>query len=663
MQPAALSKAQRLASNKASDLDLLLPELECLRCCAPPAAHIAFPHVPDRDVPGAALQGGLAGTRRRLGGGGGRRAAMPLRAAAASEEAADLGSLFRDALSSPVVKKAAAPPAPAPAPAAALPDAAAPASGVTVDPVPGTEILQGAPAPQPPPAPSQGMDFVLEQLQQKPPGYGDSGAAAAKAAKAAAAPLADTLGEGLASAGKGLGEAGAAASKGLTSAADSVGDVLGGAAGALTGAAAGAADAAAAASQATDAFGSVLSGAAGGLSGAAGGLSGAAGGAASSVQQLLDGAAAELSSEAAALQASYESLVGGLTSTLGGVTSAVSSTVGGQVAAVADQLSGAVDAAAAALPPGAGDVLLAAGGAAAGALRQLSGLDPAAAAAAAGLGLGLPAALAWSAAYGGFAGALDPEEALEVLQTEAAVLVDVRTEQQRVERGVAELRRGALGKGAAVPPVQLLPSVAKRLRDPAGVALEIQALEVAALAKVRPRSTKVIVMDDKGEGAKRVARALRAAGVRRPYVLAGGFRAWQEAGLGVRSTASEYEASPLDVAEDVAGTVAEQAASQLSPLREPKNAAVAAAALGGLGYVAANFHTTLQFLGVLGLELTLVNRALSYGSVEEALEDVRGLAGSAASLAALPAKAAEALGRAGRGVAAAAQQAAGDSKV
>ena len=45
--------------------------------------------------------------------------------------------------------------------------------------------------------------------------------------------------------------------------------------------------------------------------------------------------------------------------------------------------------------------------------------------------------------------------------------------------------------------------------------------------------------------------------------------------------------------------VAEQAASQLSPLREPKNAAVAAAALGGLGYVAANFHTTLQFLGVV----------------------------------------------------------------
>lgn len=37
-----------------------------------------------------------------------------------------------------------------------------------------------------------------------------------------------------------------------------------------------------------------------------------------------------------------------------------------------------------------------------------------------------------------------------------------------------------------------------------------------------------------GENAKTVARALRAAGVRRSYTLAGGFKAWQAAGLGVK---------------------------------------------------------------------------------------------------------------------------------
>ena len=50
-----------------------------------------------------------------------------------------------------------------------------------------------------------------------------------------------------------------------------------------------------------------------------------------------------------------------------------------------------------------------------------------------------------------------------------------------------------------------------------------------------------------------LARALRAAGVRRPYVLAGGFKAWEAAGLGVRQ-AVEYDASPLDAVGDVAET-------------------------------------------------------------------------------------------------------------
>lgn len=143
-----------------------------------------------------------------------------------------------------------------------------------------------------------------------------------------------------------------------------------------------------------------------------------------------------------------------------------------------------------------------------------------------------------------------------MLQTQEALLLDVRTEAARVASGTAELRRGALGKGAAVPPVrvrgaagrdgereagrappacsdphasthaaisplhpspgsrgpsrtcthpplrppcplQLLPSVERRVRDPAAVALEIQALSAASLSKVRPRATKVIIMDER----------------------------------------------------------------------------------------------------------------------------------------------------------------------
>lgn len=50
-----------------------------------------------------------------------------------------------------------------------------------------------------------------------------------------------------------------------------------------------------------------------------------------------------------------------------------------------------------------------------------------------------------------------------------------------------------------------------------------------------------------------MARALRAVGVRRAYVLAGGFKAWTAAGLAVRQSA-EYDATALDAVGDVAET-------------------------------------------------------------------------------------------------------------
>lgn len=107
----------------------------------------------------------------------------------------------------------------------------------------------------------------------------------------------------------------------------------------------------------------------------------------------------------------------------------------------------------------------------------------------------------------------------------------------------------------------------------------------------------------------------------------------------------------------------EQAASQLSGLRDPVTAAAVLGALGGGVLVAANFHTALQFIGVLGLELTLAARALSYSSPQDALDDLAGLADRAATLAALPLKTAQAL-QSGSGAGTQRQEAAvGKSKV
>lgn len=58
----------------------------------------------------------------------------------------------------------------------------------------------------------------------------------------------------------------------------------------------------------------------------------------------------------------------------------------------------------------------AAGAAVAGFAKLLTGVDPAVAALLAGVGVGLPAVAAWNAAYGGYAGVLQPEEAFEALQ-------------------------------------------------------------------------------------------------------------------------------------------------------------------------------------------------------------------------------------------------------
>ena len=49
-----------------------------------------------------------------------------------------------------------------------------------------------------------------------------------------------------------------------------------------------------------------------------------------------------------------------------------------------------------------------------------------------------------------------------------------------------------------------------------------------------------------------MARALRLAGVRRPYIVDGGFKAWRAAGLGVREKSAEYETTPLDAVSDAA---------------------------------------------------------------------------------------------------------------
>lgn len=90
--------------------------------------------------------------------------------------------------------------------------------------------------------------------------------------------------------------------------------------------------------------------------------------------------------------------------------------------------------------------------------------------------------------------------------------------------------------------------------------------------------------------------------------MRGGFTQWVESDLPVDDEADDYQASLLGLAEDNLQLAATTAIEALEPLKEPKNAALALAAGGVAVYGAANYHTTLQFIGTFGVLLTVAKK-------------------------------------------------------
>lgn len=455
------------------------------------------------------------------------------------------------------------------------------AEAPTVQPVPGVELLQSGPPP-PPPEPSQGMDFVLKKLESVPPTN--------LAAPQTKLPSSDTfkdITESLGNAAEGLNGAG----KGLAGAVDSLGNDLSSTAAQAQSAAAGAADA---------------------LSSAASDALGTAG-------RITEQSAAQLNNTLDNVQQNVSSLLGGIQSSASEVATQVYS-----------QIDGAASTAISQLPPGVRDTLQSA----ASAIAEKTAEDPTFAVAAAGVGIGAPILVSLKAAYGGFSGFVTAEKAIKMLQTQNALLVDVRPESARLESGVPELKRGALGKGAAVPAVQLLPSVRRAVRNAKQLAIDILGEEIAGLARV-DSSTCIIIMESRGDGfAKQVARATMAAGAGRAFVLSDGFRGWQAAGLAVKKGIS-YDAGPLAAVADTAEEALEEAATALS---KPQIAVGVGAAIAVVAFSAYNYHYVLQMIGLIGLELTLLKKLSEYESPDEFLQDVQGawgVVGGAANMAAL----------------------------
>ena len=469
--------------------------------------------------------------------------------------------------------------------------------------VPGTEIIS-APAPQVPAAPTQGMDFVLEQMKAK-----QSAIPTPRSAPAPSLPkvefempkvdMSRVLEQVQAKQAELKNATGSISlpnklevpklevpkievpTKDLTD-----------------GAAAAASKASAAAAEAADAVSSVVGEnvqqAAAAVSSVASGISEQVGGVVSSTQSMV--------------QQAQTAAVDATSSLVGSVESQVATAVGS-------------------LPPPVRDTLTAAASAAGDAAHFIAA-EPRIGGAAVVAAVTLPAVLLWNAAFGGYSGNYNPDKALEILKSEDALLVDIRSERQRVDNGVPELKRGARGKGVSLPASKLLPSIARKVRNADALAIEIFGAQIASLARVSG-NTRVIIMDDRGEMAKAVARAASAAGLRRAYIIDGGFKSWKSSGLTILEKSSEYDANPLAAVGDVAETVAEEAAQLL---KQPTNAVWLGAGLTFTTLALLNYHMLFRYIGVLGIEATIALRVIDYDSPQDAINDVNALLATVSGL-------------------------------
>ncbi|KAL0866199.1 hypothetical protein Bca101_045317 [Brassica carinata] len=218
--------------------------------------------------------------------------------------------------------------------------------------------------------------------------------------------------------------------------------------------------------------------------------------------------------------------------------------------------------------------------------------------------------------YGGYAGDLSPKSTLELLTSgEKPVLVDVRPEALREKDGIPDLRRGARFRYSSVTLPEVDGDVKRLLRRGREVEDALTAVIIKNLKAVQDRS-KVIVMDADGTRSKGIARALRKVGVKRPYLVQGGFRSWVKEGLRVKEPKPE---TTLTILNEEAEAILEEI--NPSPLQV---VGVGVGVLAG-SYALFEWEKTLQLIAVIGLGLTIYQRLSSYDDSEDFRQDVRQL--------------------------------------
>ena len=152
------------------------------------------------------------------------------------------------------------------------------------------------------------------------------------------------------------------------------------------------------------------------------------------------------------------------------------------------------------------------------------------------------------------------------------------------------------------------------MQNAKGVERGIRAEYIAGLKKVQA-SSRVSLLDKTGGEAAALVDQLAALGVRRPTAVEGGMRRWKKDAVPFTTGLGKYESGTLRVLGDQVEDVA-------ADLSRPANLAQAGAVLVGGALLASNWELALQYAGVFGLQLSLLNYLLDVESLQEVVEDL-----------------------------------------
>ncbi|XP_058181722.1 uncharacterized protein LOC131300079 isoform X3 [Rhododendron vialii] len=182
----------------------------------------------------------------------------------------------------------------------------------------------------------------------------------------------------------------------------------------------------------------------------------------------------------------------------------------------------------------------------------------------------------------------------------------------RERDGIPDLRRSARFRYGNVTLPEVDGSVRKLLKSGKDLDDTLTAAVIRNLKIIQDRS-KVVILDADGTRSKGIARSLKKLGVKRPYLVQGGFQSWVKDGLRIKELKPETTLTIIN----------EEAEAILEDLNPTPLKVVGY----GIGFIAAAYallewEKTLQLVGVIGLGQTIYRRIASYEDVDDFKQDV-----------------------------------------